>query len=180
MQRREFIAAAAGTAAAVVSASQAFAANEQPYPDFGAIKKTPGGGEAGAEKKGIIEKLTEAVTGGGMEEMHPPKYKALEEAAAKCVVTGNDCLRHCYGMFKMKDTSMADCADAAYQLVAACAALNALAAVNSEHTGHLAKTVEMICDDCKKECDKFPKIAECKECGDACKACADECRKIVA
>ncbi|MFZ3325552.1 MAG: hypothetical protein WA231_06475, partial [Methylocella sp.] len=53
----------------------------------------------------------------------------------KCVVTGNDCLRHCYGMFSMKDTSMAACANAAFQLVAACAALNTLAAVNSEHTG---------------------------------------------
>ena len=52
------------------------------------------------------------------------------------------------------------------------------AAVNSEHTSHLAKTVEMICNDCKKECDKFPKITECKDCGDACKTCADECQKI--
>jgi Cys-rich four helix bundle protein (predicted Tat secretion target) len=113
-----------------------------------------------------------------MEEMHPPKYKALEDSAAKCVVTGNDCLRHCYGMFSMKDTSMAACANAAFQLVAACAALTTLAAVNSEHTGHLAKTVEMICNDCKKECDNFPKVTECKTCGDACKACADECQKI--
>jgi hypothetical protein len=64
-------------------------------------------GEAGATKKGIIEKITEAVGGGEMEEMHPPKYKTLEDSAAKCVVTGNDCLRHCYGMFSMKDTSMA-------------------------------------------------------------------------
>jgi hypothetical protein len=53
-------------------------------------------GEAGAEKKGIIEKITEAIRGGEMEEMHAPKYKALEDSAAKCVVTGNDCLRHCY------------------------------------------------------------------------------------
>ena len=186
MDRREFI-AVAGTAAAVASASQAFG---QDYPDAGAIKKMPVGegaagaakkgieGEAGAAKKGIIEKITEAIGGGEMEEMHPPKYKALEDSAAKCVVTGNDCLRHCYGMFSMKDTSMAACANAAFQLVAACAALNTLAAVNSEHTGHLAKTVEMICNDCKKECDNFPKITECKDCGDACKACADECQKI--
>ena len=187
MQRREFITAAVGMAAAVASASQAFA---QDYPDAGAIKKMPVGegaagaakkgieGEAGAAKKGIIEKITEAIGGGEMEEMHPPKYKALEDSASKCVVTGNDCLRHCYGMFSMKDTSMAACANAAFQLVAACAALNTLAAVNSEHTGHLAKTVEMICDDCKKECDNFPKVTECKTCGDACKACADECQKI--
>ena len=44
-------------------------------------------------------------------------------------------------------------------------------------TGHLAKVVEMICNDCKAECDKFPKIAVCTACGDACKACAAECRK---
>jgi Cys-rich four helix bundle protein (predicted Tat secretion target) len=73
------------------------------------------------------------------EVVDPPKYKALEVEAAKCVATGNDCLRHCFGMYKYKDTNMAGCADAAFQLVAACAALNALASVNSEHTGHLAK-----------------------------------------
>ena len=143
MDRREFI-AAAGTAAAIASASQAFAqmATEEP--------------------------------------MHPPKYKALEVEAAKCVATGNDCMRHCLGMYKMKDTSMADCADAAFQLVAACDALNALASVNSEHTGHLAKVVAMVCRDCQKECEKWPKVAECKTCGDACKACAAECDKVAA
>jgi Cys-rich four helix bundle protein (predicted Tat secretion target) len=123
MDRREFI-AAAGTAAAVTSASQAFAQ-----------------GMMGAETE---------------EPMHPPKYKALEKTAAKCVETGNDCLRHCYGMFKMKDTSMAACADAAFQLVAACGALDALAAVNSEHTGHLAKTVAMVCRDCKEGMRQVP------------------------
>jgi Cys-rich four helix bundle protein (predicted Tat secretion target) len=141
MDRREFI-AAAGTAAALASASQAFA-------------------QAG-------------------EEPHPPKYKALEEATAHCVATGNDCLRHCFGMYAMKDTSMAGCANTAFQLVAACAALQTLAAVNSEHTGHFAKVVEMVCNDCKAECDKFPKIAECKTCGESCKACAEECRKVAA
>ena len=116
--------------------------------------------------------------GGGMEDMHPPLYKALEKASIDCVATGNDCLRHCFGMFAMKDTSMAECADATFQLVAACEALAALAAVNSPHVHSLAKTVELICEDCKKQCDKFPKIAECTACGDACKKCADECRKI--
>jgi Cys-rich four helix bundle protein (predicted Tat secretion target) len=147
MDRREFI-AAAGTAAAVASASQAFA---------------------------------QGMMGGEMEApMHPPKYEALEKASAHCVETGNDCLRHCFGMLKMKDTSMAGCTDAAFQLVAACAALNALAAVNSEHAGHLAKVVAMVCRDCQKECEKFPKIAECKACGESCKACAAECDKVAA
>jgi Cys-rich four helix bundle protein (predicted Tat secretion target) len=125
--------------------------------------------------------FAQGMMGGEMEEpMHPPKYEALEKASEHCVATGNDCLRHCFGMLKMKDTSMAGCTDAAYQLVAACAALNALAAVNSEHTGHLAKAVAMVCRDCQKECEKFPKIAECKACGESCKACAAECDKVAA
>jgi len=114
------------------------------------------------------------------EPMHPPKYKALEESAVKCVATGNDCLRHCLGMYKMKDTSMSGCADTAFQLVAACSALAALAAVNSEHTGHLAKAVAMVCTDCQKECEKYPKVTECKTCGESCKACAAECDKVAA
>lgn len=117
---------------------------------------------------------------GEEEPMHPPKYKTLEELASHCVATGNDCLRHCFGMFAMKDTSMTACADSAYQLIAACSALQSLAAVNSPHTGHFAKVVEMICTDCEKECEKFPKIAECKACGESCKKCAEECRRVSA
>jgi Cys-rich four helix bundle protein (predicted Tat secretion target) len=147
MDRRKFL-ATAGTAAAVASASQAFA---------------------------------QGMMGGEMETpMHPPKFKALQAEALKCVGTGNDCLRHCLGMYSMKDTSMAGCADAAFQLVAACAALNTLASVNSEHTGHLAKAVAMVCRDCQKECEKYPRVAECKACGESCKACAAECDKVAA
>ncbi len=145
MERREFIVAMGGVAAAA-STSRALA-------------------QAAGE-------------GGGMEEMHPPRYKALEKSSIDCVATGNDCLRHCFSMFAMKDTSMADCANAGFQLVAACNALAALAAVNSPHAPSLAKTVASVCDDCKKECDKFPRIAACKACGDACQKCADECRKV--
>jgi Cys-rich four helix bundle protein (predicted Tat secretion target) len=109
--------------------------------------------------------------------MHPPHYKSLEEAAGHCVATGNDCLRHCLGMIKMKDTSMPGCADTAYQVVAACSALQALAAVNSPHVAAVAKGVEPICKACQTECEKYPNVAECKACGESCKACAAECAK---
>ncbi len=121
-----------------------------------------------------------AQAGGEEPMMHPPKFKSLQEAAGHCVSTGEDCLRHCFGMLSMKDTSMASCTDAAYQVIAGCGALQTLAAVNSPHTGHFAKVVEMLCNDCAKECDKFPHIAECKACGDSCKKCAEECRKASA
>jgi Cys-rich four helix bundle protein (predicted Tat secretion target) len=162
MQRREFI-AALGTAAAVVSASPAIAAQTD-YPDF--MKD----GSAKAEEKGATER----------EQMHPAKYASLEKSSIKCVETGNDCLRHCFGMFSMKDTSMAACADTTFQLVAACNGLASLAAVNSPHVPSLAMTVEKICLDCKKECDIFPDVVACKACGDACQNCADECRKLAA
>lgn len=116
----------------------------------------------------------------GSEDMHPPLYKALEKTSIECVATGNDCLRHCLAMFSMKDTSMAGCANAVFQLVSACDALATLAAVNSSHTPAFAKAVAKMCEDCKKECDKFPKIAECVACGEACKKCAEECHKISA
>ena len=117
---------------------------------------------------------------GTMVHHHPPKYKALMESSAKCVSTGNECLRHCFGMLSMNDPSMAACTKASYDLIAACGALETLAAVNSPFTPPLAKTVGDVCLACKKECDKFPQYSECKACGDACQACADECRKTAA
>ena len=112
--------------------------------------------------------------------MHPPKYEALEKSCGHCVGTANDCLRHCFGMVAMKDTSMSGCINAAYQVVAGCGALQALASVNSPHVGAVAKGVEQICKDCQKECEKWPKVAECKACGNSCKACAEECAKAAA
>ena len=83
-------------------------------------------------------------------------------------------------MMSMKDASMAGCADAAYQLVAACGALQTLASVNSVHVPAFAKAVGAICTACKAECDKFPNVAECTACATACQSCAEECRKVSA
>jgi Cys-rich four helix bundle protein (predicted Tat secretion target) len=103
-------------------------------------------------------------------------YLYLQNTKAKhqCVHE-RDCL-HRLGMFAMKN-DVAECGRP-LQLVAACNALASLAALNSSHTVALAKTVALICEDCKKQCDKFPKIAECVACGKACQKCADECRKV--
>ena len=112
--------------------------------------------------------------------MHPPKYKAVSETSAKCVADGNNCLRHCFGMLSMNDTSMAECTKASYDVIAACGALEVLASVNSTYTPAFAKVVADMCLACKKECDKFPQYSECNDMGASCKACADECHKIAA
>jgi Cys-rich four helix bundle protein (predicted Tat secretion target) len=111
---------------------------------------------------------------------HPPKFKGLSEAAAKCVLDGDSCLRHCFGMLTMNDTSMAECTKAAFDVIAGCGALETLASVNSPHTAALAKAVAEMCVACKKECDKFPQYPECVDMGASCKACAEECHKIAA
>jgi Cys-rich four helix bundle protein (predicted Tat secretion target) len=111
-------------------------------------------------------------------DIHPAKYKALQESASKCVSTGEDCLRHCLGMMLMKDTTMAACANSIVQLIAACRALQTLASVNSPFTPAFAKETAAVCLACDTECRKFADIAVCKACGDACKTCADECRKV--
>ncbi|WP_424363850.1 four-helix bundle copper-binding protein [Methylocystis parvus] len=116
--------------------------------------------------------------GKGAAHHHPPLYKALSDARAKCVLEGNNCLRHCFGMLSMDDASMADCTKATYDVIAACGALESLAAVNSPHTPAFAKVVYEVCTACKKECDKFPQVDECRDMGASCKACAEECKKM--
>ncbi|WP_159730525.1 four-helix bundle copper-binding protein [Methylosinus sp. Ce-a6] len=108
------------------------------------------------------------------------KYKALFETSGKCVTTGEECLRHCFEMLAANDASMGACTKSTFELVAACKTLASFAGTNSGFTPAFAKVVAEVCVACKKECDKFPNIAECKACGDACQACADECKKIAA
>ena len=61
-------------------------------------------------------------------------------------------------MLAMKDTSMAGCTNSSYQMIAACGALQTLAAVNSPHVPAFAKVVAQMCEDCQKECEKFPML----------------------
>jgi Cys-rich four helix bundle protein (predicted Tat secretion target) len=106
-----------------------------------------------------------------------PPYKALAEASAKCLRAGQDCLRKSFERLAAKDTSLIDCARSASDVVAACASLSALAAVGAPFALGFARTAADICLACKKECDRFPQIAECQALAAACAACAEECRK---
>lgn len=114
----------------------------------------------------------------GMPGMHPAKYPALQAASLHCIQTANDCLRHCIGMLAMKDYSMTGCINTAYQVATACTALQALAAVNSPAVPAFAKAVALVNDACRRECEKYPDVAECTACAEACKANAEECGKV--
>jgi len=135
---------------------------------------------AAAAGVAVLAASGDAFAEGAMHSMHPALYQALQDASGHCVSTGNDCLRHCIGMLAMKDFSMTGCINTAYQVVAACGALQALAAVNSPQVPAFAKATAEICAACQKECEKFPDVAECKACAASCKACGAECRKVAA
>lgn len=114
------------------------------------------------------------------EHNHPTKYKSLADSSSKCVLDGENNLRHCYGMVSMGDTTMANCIKLTHDTIAACRALEALAAADSHHTVAMAKVVEQVCSECLKECEKFLNYAECKAMAEACKNCAEECKKVKA
>ncbi|MGA8567534.1 MAG: four-helix bundle copper-binding protein [Candidatus Binataceae bacterium] len=126
----------------------------------------------------VSQGFAQSTSAPGVEQMHAPKYKALAESCSHSVAAGEDCLRHCFGMLSMNDTSMVGCTKSIYDMVAVCGALQSLAAVNSPHTPTLAKAVADICGACQKQCEKFPNILECKACAQACESCTDECRKV--
>jgi Cys-rich four helix bundle protein (predicted Tat secretion target) len=136
---------------------------------------------AGAGTAAVLASAVEASaqTNQGMEDMHAPKYKAVEISSSACVASGEDCLRHSIGMWSMKDTTMSACTNAVMQLVAVCRALHTLAALNSPFTVEFAKSTAAVCDAAAKECQPFyTKYPECKVCADDCRKCAEECRKL--
>ncbi len=128
----------------------------------------------------VAASASSAFAEGLVHNMHPPKYKGVSDAAAKCAADGDNCLRHCFGMLSMNDTSMAACTTASFEVIAGCKALATLASVNSAQTPAMAKVVEAMCLACKKECDKFPQYSECVDMGKSCETCAAECKKIAA
>ena len=103
------------------------------------------------------------------------------DASLQCVKDGQACVQHCIDMFKMKDTSMAECADNVQEMLATCTALSQLASYDSRHLKDFAKTCINVCKDCKKACDEHAdKHDACKACSDSCKDCIKACEDYIA
>jgi len=111
-------------------------------------------------------------------EVRPKRsYAALAQACSLCVAAGQDCLRRALAALATKDVSLADCANSAADVVAACGALVGLAGLGAPYAPAFARTVADLCLACKKDCDKLLRIAECAALSAACAACAAECAK---
>ncbi len=71
-----------------------------------------------------------------------PSYAALAQASSLCVAAGQDCLRRALAA---KDVSLADCANSAADVVAACGALAGLAGLGAPYAPAFARTVADLC-----------------------------------
>ena len=111
----------------------------------------------------------------------PAERQKVIDASLHCVKAGQACIQHCIDMFKMKDTSMAECADSVQEMLATCTALSQLASYDSRHLKDFAKVCINVCEDCKESCDKHAdKHAACKACSESCDDCIKACKAYIA
>ncbi|MFH0351808.1 MAG: Csp1 family four helix bundle copper storage protein [Chromatiales bacterium] len=109
---------------------------------------------------------------------HTWQYSGLMAAAETCMAKGHSCLNHCINTFKGGDTSLASCAVAVQETIAACNALAQLSASNSAHTKAFANACAAVCEDCEKECRKHAsKHQSCADCAEACVGLVREVKK---
>src|SRR5208283_1891947 len=76
-----------------------------------------------------------------------------------------------------KDATLADCVASGAEMRAACDALAALAASDAPFAYGLARTAADLCAASRRDCEKFPRIAECAAQAAAAGACEAACRK---
>lgn len=108
---------------------------------------------------------------------HTWAYGGLMHASEACLAKGHACLNHCINTLKAGDTSLAMCAVAVQETIAACGALGQLSAANSVHTKAFADACAAVCADCETECRKHAaKHEACAQCADACAALVREAK----
>lgn len=101
-------------------------------------------------------------------------------AALDCVRQGNACMEHCINLFKVGDTTVAQCADNVSQMLPMCDTLAKLASYDSSHLKNLAKVCIAVCEECEKECRKHEMHhIPCKNCADSCLECIKACKALL-
>jgi len=101
----------------------------------------------------------------------------LAGAAALGATAAQQFLRFAESRLTEMDPTYAACVASGAQILAACDALAALAASDAPFAYGFARTTADLCADSRKDCEKFPKIAECATFATAAAACEAACRK---
>jgi Cys-rich four helix bundle protein (predicted Tat secretion target) len=106
--------------------------------------------------------------------------EGLVAEALACSRTGEACLRVCFDVLAMGDTSMAACAESVRELVIACDALAGMATHDSKHLKTYAGVTAKICAECKEQCMKHKEHSQCLDCANACESCIEACNEYTA
>ena len=107
--------------------------------------------------------------------------QALISAIGGCLAQGNLCLEHCIARLSGGDTSLAECARSVRDMLAVCAATQALVASNSVRQKAAVQLCIDICEDCERACRKHEAHhAICKACAEACATVVKAGRALVA
>ena len=107
------------------------------------------------------------------------KNAALIDAARSCVGEGEACIAHCLGLFAAGDTSLAACAKAVTEMVAACQSVASLATLEAKRLDEFLSPCISVCADCEHECRKHAdKHQVCKACAEACAGFIAQAKKL--
>ena len=118
---------------------------------------------------------------GSSQHEHEKTTTNVVDTALDCVKKGQACIEHCLELFKIGDTSVAECANTVQEMLAICTAISQMASYRSKYLPDLAKVCINVCEDCENECRKHEKMhAACKACANSCEECIKECKKLIA
>ena len=108
-----------------------------------------------------------------------PRAELVELAGASALGAraARDFLRFAEPVLAARDATLADCVASGAEMRAACDALAALAASDAPFAFGFARTAADLCAASRRDCEKFPKIAECAALAAAAAACEAACRK---
>ena len=101
----------------------------------------------------------------------------LAGAAALGAAAVTQFLRFAEPPLAARDATLADCVASGAEMRAACDALAALAASDAPFAYGFARTAADLCAASRRDCEKFPRIAECAAHAAAASACEAACRK---
>ncbi len=101
----------------------------------------------------------------------------LAGAAALGAAAVTQFLRFAEPPLAARDATLADCVASGAEMRAACDALAALAASDAPFAYGFARTAADLCAASRRDCEKFPRIAECAAHAAAAGACEAACRK---
>ena len=162
MERREFLAAAAGSLATAATT--------------GLFSTTAFAAEKALEHKLLVS-----------DKKVLAKMAAVAKAASECVTAAQACIQHCNEqLIAGNGKEFATCVLASHQMVAVCEMTSTLASYKAVALANFLEGCIKVCETCRVACKEHEKHFsmgmhdECKRCMESCAACIKACTDLKA